>query len=134
MDGRSLLPLLDGSATTWRKRFLVELPLTTSDLTNDLDQAGEGADKRITAFLAVRTGLTEKPELANLLYSETMNEAGVTDREFYDLHSTQDPTRSRAFTTTPRQRAYGSSNSSSRLWTPSRAAAKESANPWRSSR
>jgi hypothetical protein len=91
MDGRSLLPLLDGSATTWRKRFLVEVPLTTMDPTNDLDQAGEEADMRVSAFLAVRTGLAEQPELANLLYSETMNEAGVTDREFYDLHSTQDP-------------------------------------------
>jgi hypothetical protein len=91
MDGRSLLPLLDGSATTWRKRFLVEYPLTTSDPANDLDQAGEGADMLIPAFLAVRTGLAEEPKLANLLYSETMNQAGVTDREFYDLHSTQDP-------------------------------------------
>jgi hypothetical protein len=35
--------------------------------------------------------LAEKPELANLLYSETMNEAGVTDREFYDLHFAKDP-------------------------------------------
>jgi arylsulfatase A-like enzyme len=91
MDGRSLLPLLDGSATTWRKRFLVEYPLTTREPAHDLDQAGEGADQRLYAFLAVRTGLAEKPELANLLYSETMNEAGVTDREFYDLHFTQDP-------------------------------------------
>jgi N-acetylglucosamine-6-sulfatase len=91
MDGRSLLPLLDGSATAWRKRFLVEYPLTTSDPVNDLDQAGEGAGEPVPAFLAVRTGLAERPELANLLYSETMNEAGVTDREFYDLHSTQDP-------------------------------------------
>jgi arylsulfatase A-like enzyme len=91
MDGRSLLPLLDGSATTWRKRFLVEVPPTTMDPANDLDHAGEGADMRVSAFLAVRTGLAEKPELANLLYSETMNEAGVTDREFYDLHATQDP-------------------------------------------
>jgi hypothetical protein len=91
MDGRSLLPLLDGSAITWRKRFLVEYPLTTGEPTHDLDQAGEGADELIPAFLAVRTGLAEKSELANLLYSETMNEAGVTDREFYDLHSTQDP-------------------------------------------
>jgi hypothetical protein len=91
MDGRSLLPLLDGSATTWRKRFLVEVPPTTIEPANDLDQAGEGADMRVSAFLAVRTGLAERPELASLLYSETMNEAGVTDREFYDLHSTQDP-------------------------------------------
>jgi arylsulfatase A-like enzyme len=91
MDGRSLLPLLDGSATMWRKRFLVEFPLTIMDSANDLDQAREGADMRVYAFLAVRTGLAENPELANLLYSETMNEAGVTDREFYDLHSTQDP-------------------------------------------
>jgi hypothetical protein len=58
---------------------------------DDLDQAGEGANRRVSAFLAVRTGLAERAEVANLLYSETMNDTGGTDREFYDLHSTQDP-------------------------------------------
>lgn len=72
VDGRSLRPLLDGSAATWRKRFLVDHPPT-------------GESFSVPPYLAVRTAtsLTGAP----LAYIETYNDAGtlVTARELYDL-------------------------------------------------
>jgi arylsulfatase A-like enzyme len=67
VDGRSLLPLLQGASTSWRRRFLVEYP-----------PAGESLG--IPPFFAVR-------EDSGLLYGETLDFAGthVTDVELYDL-------------------------------------------------
>jgi hypothetical protein len=67
VDGRSLLPLLQGAPTDWRRRFLVEYP-----------PAGEWLG--IPPFFAVR-------EDSGLIYGETLNFAGtqVTDVELYDL-------------------------------------------------
>jgi arylsulfatase A-like enzyme len=75
VDGRSLLPLLKGTATSWRKRFLVEYP-----------PAGEL--RGIPPFFAVRE--------ATLLYGETLNFAGTatTDVELYDLST--DPFQQRS--------------------------------------
>ncbi len=66
VDGRSLLPLLRGTATSWRRRFLVEYP-----------PAGEPSG--IPPFFAVREN--------RLLYGETLSFTGaeVTDVELYDL-------------------------------------------------
>lgn len=87
MDGRSLLPLLDGTATRWRRRFLVDFPPPPEAGSGpDLDLVGQArADLAIPAYVAVRTGDTGDL-LARLVYSETMDAGGaVTDREFYDL-------------------------------------------------
>jgi hypothetical protein len=76
VDGRSLLPLLEGASPRWRERFLVEFPPAD-------DSAG------IPPFFAVRTasGAAGGP----LLYAETWDFSGtrITDREHYDL--TLDP-------------------------------------------
>ncbi len=76
VDGRPLQPLLDGSATSWRKRFLVEHPAT-------------GENFPVPPYLAVRTASSATG--APLCYGQTYNDAGtaVTARELYDL--TLDP-------------------------------------------
>jgi arylsulfatase A-like enzyme len=91
MDGRSLLPLLEGTATHWRQRFLVDFPpppAAGSGAGPDWDLAGEGqGGATIPAYVAVRTGATGDL-LAHLVYSETMDAAGaVTDTELYDLEA-----------------------------------------------
>jgi arylsulfatase A-like enzyme len=72
VDGRSLLPLLDGTSTNWRKRFLVDHPAT-------------GESFGVPPYLAVRTASSVTG--APLAYVETYNDAGtlVTARELYDL-------------------------------------------------
>jgi hypothetical protein len=89
MDGRSLLPLLDGSAPRWRRRFLVDFPppAPAADATStDWDLAGEApAGTGIPAYVAVRTGASGDL-LAQTVYSQTLDAAGsVTDTELYDL-------------------------------------------------
>jgi arylsulfatase A-like enzyme len=88
VDGRSLIPLLDGTATGWRTRFLVDYPPVTAAVegpaTPDWDLAGEAAPFEIPPFVAVRTGATGDL-LAHLTYVETMDASGaVTDTELYD--------------------------------------------------
>jgi len=72
VDGRSLLPLLEGASPRWRRRFLVEF-----------SPADESAG--IPPFFAIRTatGGAGGP----LLYAETWDFSGtrITDREHYDL-------------------------------------------------
>jgi arylsulfatase A-like enzyme len=72
VDGRSLLPLLEGESPRWRRRFLVEFP-----------PADESAG--IPPFFAVRTA--RDPEGGPLVYGETWDFSGarITDREQYDL-------------------------------------------------
>lgn len=94
MDGRSLIPLLDGTATRWRTRFLVDFPPPSSgdgDAAPDWDLAGEvQIAPAIPPYVAVRTGATGDL-LAHLVYSETMDaSATVTDVEFYDLQAGPD--------------------------------------------
>jgi N-acetylglucosamine-6-sulfatase len=87
LDGRSLLPLLDGSAPRWRRRFLVDFPPPppgAEETSPNWDLMGE-AGGSIPAYLAVRTGASGDL-LAHTVYSETLDAAGaVTDRELYDL-------------------------------------------------
>ncbi len=72
VDGRPLQPLLDGSASTWRRRFLVEHPPT-------------GESFPVPPYLAVRTATSATG--APLCYGQTYNNAGTTivARELYDL-------------------------------------------------
>ena len=91
MDGRSLIPLLDGTAATWRKRFLVDFPppaTTEGGDTPDFDLAAEvGPGFAIPPYVGIRTGATGDL-LAHLTYNETMDAAGVvTDTELYDLET-----------------------------------------------
>jgi arylsulfatase A-like enzyme len=76
VDGRSLRPLIDGTATDWRRRFLVEHPPT-------------GESYPVPPYLAVRTARSVTG--APLSYIETYNSTGTltTARELYDL--TLDP-------------------------------------------
>ena len=84
MDGRSLLPLLEGTAATWRRRFLVEFPPQPA-------WAWPDRPPGVPAYYAVRTG-AEGP-LSRLVYGETLDEDGVTvtDVELYDLGPLADP-------------------------------------------
>jgi N-acetylglucosamine-6-sulfatase len=91
MDGRSLLPLLDGTAPQWRRRFLLEYPVLPPGAAApgaELDLLGEGltvAD--LPPYVAVRTGATGDL-LDHLVYSQTLDAAGaVTDTELYDLRA-----------------------------------------------
>ena len=83
VDGRSLLPLLEGTGTSWRRRFLVAYP-----------PAGVRPDRspRVPPFFAIRTGDGDG-DLARLVYSETLTETGtfVVARELYDLDPRVDP-------------------------------------------
>jgi N-acetylglucosamine-6-sulfatase len=83
VDGRSLVPLLDGTAGAWRKRFVAEFPPTmAAPAPGDPDLAG--IPPGVPPFFAVRTGVDG--ELSRLVYSETLNaSAEVVARELYDL-------------------------------------------------
>jgi len=83
-DGRSLLPLLDGTATSWRKRFLAEFPPA-------LPGSSAHHSDVVPPFFAVRCGADG--ELSQLVYAETMRGATglVAARELYDLRPTVDP-------------------------------------------
>ena len=83
VDGRSLLPLLDGSAGEWRRRFVAEYPPVQSPApAGDPDLAG--VRPNLPPFFAVRTGVDG--DLSRLVYGETLNaEAEVVARELYDL-------------------------------------------------
>ena len=76
VDGRSLRPLIEGTATAWRRRFLVEHPPT-------------GESYPVPPYLAVRTAGSATG--APLSYVETYDAAGTLTRarELYDL--TLDP-------------------------------------------
>jgi N-acetylglucosamine-6-sulfatase len=92
MDGRSLLPLLDGSAAVWRRRFEVTFPPQVAG--PDFDDPGAGAAPRfvpVPPFFAVRSGADR--DLSDLIYAETITLVGavVTDRELYDLRPRVDP-------------------------------------------
>jgi N-acetylglucosamine-6-sulfatase len=92
MDGRSLLPLLDGTAAAWRKRFEVTYPPQVAGPA--LDEAGPEAAPTfvpVPPFFAVRTGADGN--LSDLIYAETIALVGsvVTDRELYDLRPRIDP-------------------------------------------
>ncbi len=82
-DGRSLLPLLDGTTQTWRRRFVAEFPPTAAPPSpQDPDLAG--LDSIPPPFFAVRTGADGN--LSKLVYSETLSAAGdLRARELYDL-------------------------------------------------
>ena len=91
VDGRPLIPLLDGTATKWRKRFLVDFPPHTNGgpgAAPDWDLAGElQPSLSIPPYVAIRTGATGDA-LAHLTLSETLDAAGeVTDIELYDLQA-----------------------------------------------
>jgi hypothetical protein len=92
MDGRSLLPLLDGTATTWRKRFEVTFPPQVAGPAFD-DPGSEAAPTFVPVppFFAVRSGADG--HLTDLIYAETITLIGsvVTDRELYDLRARMDP-------------------------------------------
>jgi len=88
MDGRSLLPLLQGDASSWRRRFLVEYPPVPPDPA----PTGSGAsiakpidDNDLLPFFAVRTGSADGEP--SLVYGETLDATGteVTHVEHYDL-------------------------------------------------
>ncbi len=84
VDGRSLLPLLRGDTTHWRRRFLVEYP-----------PAGE--TQGIPPFFAIRE--------RSLLYGETLSfdGAAITDVEHYDLSIDPFQTRSLHDDSSPRR-------------------------------
>jgi hypothetical protein len=87
MDGRSLLPLLDGTAPRWRQRILLDFappPQSSSAPSGeDWDLKGENPLAfDIPAYQAVRTGATGD-RLSSLVYSEVMDGSG--DTELYDL-------------------------------------------------
>jgi hypothetical protein len=89
MDGRSLLPLLDGTAPSWRRRFLLDFPPTPPGAAPpgaELDLLGEATTAGpIPPYVAVRTGATGDV-LDHLVYSQTMDGSGaITDTELYDL-------------------------------------------------
>jgi hypothetical protein len=90
MDGRSLLPLLQGTATSWRKRFLAEFPPQAPGPSAD-DPDLAGLPSGIPPFFAVRSG--SDGDLSNLVYGETMSADGsrVAARELYDLRPNVDP-------------------------------------------
>jgi N-acetylglucosamine-6-sulfatase len=83
VDGRSLLPLLEGTAGPWRRRFVAEYPPVPAPAPGgDPDLAG--VRPNLPPFFAVRTGVDG--DLTRLVYSETLNaDAEVTARELYDL-------------------------------------------------
>jgi arylsulfatase A-like enzyme len=84
MDGRSLLPLLDSTPATWRRRFLVEFPPQPR-------WAWPDRPPGVPAFFGARTGRDD--DFARLAYAETLAEDGetVTDVELYDLAPLRDP-------------------------------------------
>jgi hypothetical protein len=83
VDGRSLLPLLDGTATTWRKRLVAEFPPRLAMPSPDDPDLG-ALPLGPKPFLAVRSG--QDGDLSKLVYSETLNgSGGVVARELYDL-------------------------------------------------
>jgi len=92
MDGRSLLPLLDGTAPAWRKRFEVTFPPQVAGPAFD-DPGTEAAPTFVPVppFFAVRSG--DDGILSDLIYAETIALVGsvVTDRELYDLRAQKDP-------------------------------------------
>jgi arylsulfatase A-like enzyme len=89
VDGRSLLPLLQGEATPWRRRFLVEYPPAPRDPAQPQaqpeDALAKPRDTDLRPFFAVRTGAADAGP--RLVYGETWDAAGaaVTDVEHYDL-------------------------------------------------
>jgi N-acetylglucosamine-6-sulfatase len=88
-DGRSLLPLLDGTAASWRRRFLVEFPPALSSAAAD-DPDAEPLPPLIPPFLAVRTGADG--DLSNLVFAETVSAlGGLRAEELYDLRPDADP-------------------------------------------
>jgi arylsulfatase A-like enzyme len=84
VDGRSLLPLLEGTAASWRKRFLAAFPPVPATLFPDLTPD-------VPPFWAVRSVADD--DLSNLLYAETTTGNGrrVIDRELYDVDPGADP-------------------------------------------
>ncbi|PYQ13046.1 MAG: N-acetylglucosamine-6-sulfatase [Acidobacteria bacterium] len=89
MDGRSLLPLLEGTARSWRKRFLAAYPPRAEERAADDPDLADGLSV-VPPFFAVRTGADG--DLSDLVYSETTNLTGmVVARELYDLHREVDP-------------------------------------------
>lgn len=95
MDGRSLLPLLDGTAAGWRRRFLVEFPPQPA-------WAWPDRPPGVPSFFAVRVGA--EGDLDRLVYGETLAEDGttVTDVELYDLSPFADPWQVRSRHADPR--------------------------------
>jgi arylsulfatase A-like enzyme len=92
MDGRSLLPLLDGTATTWRKRFEITFPPQVAGPAFDEPEPGAAPSfVLVPPFFGVRSGVDG--DLSNLVYAETITLVGavVTDRELYDLRAQIDP-------------------------------------------
>jgi arylsulfatase A-like enzyme len=93
MDGRSLLPLLDGTATGWRRRFLAEFPPQfAGPAADDADAGPPEVAAIVPPFFAVRSG-TDDEELSQLVYGETMRgrTGVVAARELYDLDPRVDP-------------------------------------------
>jgi N-acetylglucosamine-6-sulfatase len=88
-DGRSLLPLLEGKPTPWRKRFLAAFPPLASAPESDDPEIAE-ASSSVSPFLAVRSG--QDGDLSDLLYVETLNAfEAIHDEELYDLRPDTDP-------------------------------------------
>jgi arylsulfatase A-like enzyme len=90
MDGRSLRPLLDGTATAWRKRFEVTFPPQV--VGPALEEPEPSAQfVAVPPFFAVRSGADGA--VSQLVYAETLSLVGsaVTARELYDLRPLVDP-------------------------------------------